>query len=320
MEVVNLENLPENFKVILDRSFRSDLFKKAVKEKGGFLKLSFFLGVDWSSLTKIRRGYRILKNKKSPAFLRVSLLKKLLQITKIPIKEAEENIIGIATNKKVAGCKLPIYSSEKLASLIGNTMGDGFVNKERFKYVNKRKELVEKVKRNVESIFKIDGREFFIEEKECYGIEFPGVIGQLLTLAGAPNGRKTSLNFCIPGWIKNGEKKVKIAFIRSLFDDEGSVCLCRSSYPFISISLYKKNTLIDNLLKFLNDLRKILSELGLKPSKVNYKKDVNDTKEFGFRLYGLRNLLYFYQKINFDSLEKRRKLKRAIEKYISKKR
>ncbi|MEM5772961.1 MAG: hypothetical protein QXL86_01925, partial [Candidatus Aenigmatarchaeota archaeon] len=191
-KLIGLEDLPENFKVELKEEFRLKLFNKAVKKSMGFIKLAKILKIDWSSLTKIRRGYRLLKNRKSKAYMRIQLLKKLLKLTKTKTKVAEKNIIGLSTNKMEIYPKLPIFASKELASIMGNTLGDGYVSTQRFKYVNKRKELVMNVRENIKKVFGIVGREFYIKEKKCYGIEFPGIVGQLLIILGAPNGRKTA--------------------------------------------------------------------------------------------------------------------------------
>jgi hypothetical protein len=163
---------------------------------GGFIKLSKVIGVDWSSLCKIRRGYRILKRKRSICFIKISLLKKLLRICNLSLVEAEQNVVGIAYNKVLVNTKLPVVASPELASLVGHAFGDGHVSIERFKYVNQRKELIKEVKEYTKLIFGHGGREFFYNG--CYGIEFPGIIGRLLSCVGAPLNRKVSQKLKIP--------------------------------------------------------------------------------------------------------------------------
>jgi intein/homing endonuclease len=249
-KLIGLEDLPKNFKVSLEDSFRKKLFEKAVKNAGGFIKLAKLLKVDWSSLSKIRRGYRLLKNRKSPAYMRITLLKRLIKLTKLSTSSIEKNIVGVLTNKAVAYTKLPIFASEELASIIGNAFGDGYVSNQKFKYVNKRKELVIKVKENMRNVFGVNDREFYIKNKKCYGIEFPEVVGKLLIMVGAPNGRKTIQKTIIPAWIKRGDSGIKSNFLKTLFDDDGSVCLGKYQ-KFITISFYKNKSIVSNLIKFL---------------------------------------------------------------------
>jgi len=312
MKLICLEDLPDNFKVQLEDSFRKELFSEAVKSSGGFLKLAEKLNFDHSSLTKIRRGYRLRKNKKFPAFMRIPLLRKLIEITKIDIRKVEKNIEGLVTNKAVIKVNLPICVTEELASLIGHAFGDGHVSTQRFKYVNKRKELVDEVKNYTNLIFGHEGREFYIKNKECFGIEFPGVVGHLLHLVGAVHGRKTVKEMSVPNWIKKSSDEIKISFIRALFDDEGSVIMSKFQ-SFICISMYKDVKLIESHLKFLNEIRQILIELGIKPTKAMYKKDYKDTKEFGLRIYSFNSLLNFSKKIKFTHLLKNEKLMSILE-------
>ena len=197
-KLIGLEDLPDNFRLLLEENFRKELFKKAVKSAGGFLKLAKKLEYDHSALTKVRRGFRKVKGESRTTFISVSLLKKLIQITNTSVEEVEKNITGITTNKAIARAKFPIYPSPELASLIGHSFGDGCTTKDRFKYVNQRKELVDEVKLYARIVFGAKGREYYVKKKRCYGINFPAIVGRLLFLSGGPLGRKTTQELRIP--------------------------------------------------------------------------------------------------------------------------
>lgn len=239
------------------------------------------------------------------------MLKKILEIDKIPLSETEKNVVGLATNKVLVKTKLPIYSSPELASIIGHSIGDGHVSNERFKYVNQRKELVERVKQNVSLIFGCVGSEFFVEEKVCYGIQYPAVIGKLLGMLGAPLGRKVTKNFSVPEWIINSSDKIKCEFVKALFDGEGSVVWGKRQ-RFLSISMYKQNNLIESHKIFLNQVRELLICFEVKPSKICFKKNYKDTKEFGFRIYSNESLKNYFKHIGFSHRLKQEKLKYLI--------
>lgn len=305
MKLIGVEDLPDSYKVYLSDNFRRELINLAVKKMGGLVKLSKTLGFDWSSLCKIRRGYRIIKGKKSIYFIKISFLKKLLRIVNLPMNEVESQIIGIAYNKVLVKTKLPIFVSSKLASLVGHCLGDGHVSRERLKYVNQRKELVEEVINQTRIIFGHSGRKFLYNG--CYCVEFPGIVGRLLGFLGVPLGRKVSQEFEIPQWIQNGSKKIKSAFLRALFDDEGSV-INNSKYRFLTISMYKQNNFIESHLKFLNQIRQMLIDLEIKPTKISFKKNWNDTKEYGFRIYSRKSLHNFAKNVGFTHIVKNQKL------------
>lgn len=309
-KLIGLEDLPNNFKVVLDDNFRKGLFEKAVKSAGGFLKLAERLEIDHSSLCKIRRGYRLINSRISPCYLRIPLLKKLLELSNINLAEGEKNIIGLITNKAVANVKLPIYPSKKLAAIIGHSLGDGHVSSQRFKYVNKGLELVDEVDTYTSRLFGSHGRRFYIWKKNCYGVEFAGVVGHLLGLVGSVHGRKVENPFGVPKWIKNGSSATKAAFVKALFDDEGSVVMGKKQ-QFLSFSMYKDARLIEQHIHFLNELREMLIFFGIIPAKVLFKKNYKNTKEFGFRIYGKDNLRKFL-KIGFTHVLKQKKIIKII--------
>jgi hypothetical protein len=304
-KLIELKDLPSNFKVYLDADFRKELISEAVKKTGGFVKLSKKINFDWSSLCKLRRGYRFIGNRKSLYFIKISLLKKLLVINNTSFQEAEKKVVGIAYSKTLVYTKLPIFSSPELASLVGHALGDGHVSCERFKYVNQRKELVEEVIQYTNLIFGHNGKRFFYNG--CYCVEFPGVIGRLLQLVEVPLGRKVIQEFEIPSWIRNGSQEIKSAFLRALFDDEGSMINGKYS-NFISISMYKHKNLVNGHIKFLNEIRTMLNDFEITPTKVSFKKDWNDTKEFGFRIYNKKSLINFARNVKFNHAIKNKKL------------
>lgn len=312
VKLIGLEDLPNNFRLLLEDNFRKQLFKKAVKNAGGFLKLAKKLEYDHSALTKIRRGFRKVKEEHRTTFISVSLLKKLIRITSTNVEEVETNITGITTNKAIVRAKFPIHSTPELASLIGHSFGDGCTTRDRFKYVNKRNELVDEVKLYARIVFGANCREYYIEGKECYGIEFPAIVGRLLFLSGGPLGRKTTQKLKIPSWIKNGSKEIRVAFIRALFDDDGSVCEGKIQ-SFITISQYKDRKLLKHHKNFLNEIRQILESLSINPTKVSWKKNYKNTTELAFRIYALDSLLNFIKTIDFTHLLKHQKLIKIIE-------
>ncbi len=309
MKLIGLEDLPDIFKVYLEDSFRKELISKSVRQVGGFVKLSKTIGFDWSSLCKLRRGYRILKGRKSVYFIKMPLLRKLLKLTGFTLQDIKKYVIGVAYSKHMIKVRLPIIASPELASLVGHAIGDGHASTERFKYINKSKELTSEVKIFAKEIFGVDGREYIY--KGCYGIEFFGIVGRLLSFVGVPLGRKVIQEFKVPRWIKLGSREIKSAFIKTLFDDEGSFVLGKYQ-KFISISMYKHKDIIDSHISFLDEIRQMLLELDIKPSKISFKKDWKDTKEFGFRIYSRHSLSKFSEHIGFTHKLKDYKLTNYI--------
>jgi hypothetical protein len=81
--------------------------------------------------------------------------------------------------------------------------------------------------------------------------------------------------------------------------------------------MYKQIDLIDNHLKFLDEIRQMLKNLEIIPTKVSFKKNWNDTKEFGFRIYNKKSLINFSKNIGFNHYIKNQKLTMLIERLIT---
>lgn len=315
-ELIGLEDLPHDFKVYLEDGFRKELISKAVKSAGGFVRLSKVVDFDWSSLCKLRRGYRILKGRRSAYFIKISLLMKLLELVGLTLEDIEKSVVGAAYSKHMVKVRFPILASPKLASLVGHAIGDGYVSTERFKYVSKTKELVHEVKGFIHEIFGTEGSDF-IDREIYYRVEFPGIVSRLLHLTGVPLGRKVTQEFKVPEWIKSGSKEIKSAFVKALFDDEGSFILGKKQ-QFISISMYKRKDLVDNHKEFLGDVRRILLELCIEPGKVFFMKEIRGTKEFGFGIYRKHSLMMFANQIGFTHQIKSDRLTKFTENHLTK--
>lgn len=175
-------------------------------------------------------------------------LKKNFKIVKI---ENSFVYFKLHRGQYVPRVKLPFKPNEKLASLFGHVLGDGCIKarEESFCYVNKNKDLIEEVKRGFKELFEINTKERFNGKRGFYEVQSPKVIAKFLVLCGFPKGEKMKQILTIPNWIKNGSFKIKSAFIRALFDDEGTVIHSKGNYV-IGFSMNKQNFLLDAHKKF----------------------------------------------------------------------
>jgi intein/homing endonuclease len=211
---------------------------------------------------------------------------------------------------------LPFEPNEKLASLFGHILGDGCIKskEENAYYTNKSKELKNEFKQAIEELFGIVVKENFNEERQFYEVYPPKTIARFLVLCGFPKGQKVGQIITIPDWIKNGSNEIKIAFIRALYDDEGTVINIKSNFV-VSFGMNKKKSLLKSHLLFMEEIQKIIFSLGVSPNKIFERKQPGDCIQLGFHIYRRYNLIKFSQIIGFTNTKKQEKLLTAINSY-----
>ncbi|MBS3055176.1 MAG: hypothetical protein J4452_01655 [Candidatus Aenigmarchaeota archaeon] len=228
----------------------------------------------------------------------------------------DNGFVFIKVGKYTAKIKIPFRVSKELASLYGHVLGDGHIKKDEqhFHYVNKNKDLIEEVKSEVKNIFAVETMEYFRENKQIYDLNFPVVIAKLLVLLGFPKGRKSIQILSIPEWLKNESVDIKAAFIRALFDDEawveikqGGFCIGFGQNKNVNLLQYHKN--------YIEEIRNILSQLGVNSSKIFQKSQKGDSIQLGFKILGLQNLTNFNSKIGFLSENKQKRLEFVLNNF-----
>jgi len=169
------------------------------------------------------------------------------------------------TNK---GIRLPNKLTPELAEEIGMHVGDGFLSKRKNEYRlkgnknNEREYYDNFIKPLYKKLFNID---INIKEYETtYGFEIASksLWNFKTNVLGLSAGRKDNMEF--PEIIKVNDIKILTAFVRGLFDTDGSVCFIKrykefgNYYPLITLTLKSKKLIIG--------IYEILSMLGLKPN------------------------------------------------------
>ncbi len=212
--------------------------------------------------------------------------------------------------------QFPFIANEKLACLLGHILGDGCIKskEENVYYTNKSKELIDEFKLIIKDLFGIEPKENYNVERNFYEVYPPKTIAKFLVLCGFPKGEKVNRELTIPEWIKNGSFEIKSAFIRALFDDEGTVINSKGNY-IIGFGMNKKKSLLNEHKIFMEDLRGILFSLGIYPNEIFQRKQPFDTVSLGFNIYGRYNLMKFLENIGFSDKIKREKLIKVINSY-----
>jgi len=318
MDIRLKDVMTRSFRFLIEDKFRLKLFKRTLEKEGMIKNLA-------EKLNCYRNSIRIMRTGQTK-FIKWQIIKKLIEIAGISEEKLEPLVLAIkgGTSGKITKVKFPIVESPELALLVAKGMGDGTIEKDKFRFSfwNKEEALIKEVCVYVEkaigktraTINKTkDGR---IQAKFCPFIAF------ILHKAGAPIGNKTLQDFDIPDWIKNGSREIKASFIRGLFDDEGSVINDRKNRSRgITICLGKTFDKQDSLENFLNSLKKILLEFEINSSRIrkqsNYKdKEKREKIMIEFTIRGKKNLENFLNKIGFSHPQKYLKLKEAVKSFV----
>ena len=164
------------------------------------------------------------------------------------------------------GIKLPKNLTPELAEEIGMHFGDGFLSGERYEYRLKGnpKDEKEYYQGYIKPLFKklfnfeINLKDF----KTSYGFELRSkAIWEFKTrILGIKSGNK--FNLYVPKILKVNDVKIISAFLRGLFDTDGTVCFkskygYENYYPSIEITLISK--------KVIKDVAEMLKMLGFDP-------------------------------------------------------
>ena len=236
--------------------------------------------------------------------------------------------------------KLPI-----LLKLLGMVFGDGTIPRTKpgngayTSFFGKREDL-EDVKNDLEELgfrSSLHQRKRHHKIQTKYGLnEFDftedslmvssSSLSVLLVALGAPYGRKASSEYSLPGWIHNTEDWQKRLFLAAYFGAELAAPRTVNGYNFwtLSFSVNKLEGLRANAIAFLEEVKSLLSSLGVETSQpalvdgYSYKGKNGDTA--GYRLSILpnaENLKRFFGRVGYVYNQRKQRLASLASLYIS---
>ncbi|MDD5163641.1 MAG: LAGLIDADG family homing endonuclease [Candidatus ainarchaeum sp.] len=321
MAEISLFDLPkEQVRIKLKPEFREKIFFELKKKYGSFGKISKALGLKRGEST---RRYRVERSG-----LPLPLVLKIARILKISEKQIQKNTIELKTMKSkesIKNPKLPFRITPEFALVVGAVLGDGGIekNKCRIWYFNREKEQIESFTKAVQSCF---GEVNFARHHSLSGapcVIFPKIIGVILKTIGLEDGNKNYKPYQgIPKiFLGSTDKKIKIALLQRLYDDDGTVFNHHNSrcVSFTAPITYPKEQTRQEP-QILIDIKKILEEFEIKSKICNYKKNAKNAEEitinWEIRITGKENQQKFYEKIGFGLQRKQEKLKQVLDRYV----
>ena len=201
-----------------------------------------------------------------------------------------------------------LLKNPELARVVADITGDGHLQIQEWRYLvsfySKETEEIEAVKMRFYNLFQIKGRVYLDNRKnvryKLFFISKPVTV--FLRDIGTPVGNKTNIPFSIPDWILNGSEEVKAAYLRGLFDSEGTIHCTRGKKPRwrISIEMAKNAKIVRQGELFLEQVRQLLLNFGIVSSPVrsfdlNVRKDNSKSicSKFDIELHSFSNTSLF---------------------------
>ncbi len=297
-------DFPDEVRICFSDEFREYLFKTLKKVCGSRYGLSKILELHPMTVKEYELGK---SSHDRPVFISVFVLKKLIEILRkssasLLIDEVEKHIVEMrlegGRSLIVYDPILPIKESVQLYSFAAHMIGDGCASKEGVPfYCGTDRELIELFKKDLRIFGKIETKEFTRKDGVIY-ISYPTVIARIVQHLLRVRFTKPDE---IPVRLFETRDEYKIVFIRSFYDDEGSVTIGK-------IYLTQKSK------RILEQIKSLLKPLGIETSKI-YHKEKTGAHQFIILTHSYEK---FHSLIGFQHSKRKKRLEELILKRHSK--
>ena len=301
---IHFWNLSERVRYKINDIFLRYLVDKASNQN--LRALSVKLNISYPYICHLRRGLYSIPSK---------MLIKIANMADIDLQIIEENIEYVRTRHgNLSKINFPIIPSKAMASLVGHVFGDGYIGKKKrqFENCNDNPNLLNEVRCYIREIF---GLEPMTERRNRIG--YSTIVGEVLEKFGAHLAPKIYSEKNVPEWIKNGSDDIKIAFLKALFDDDGSVMFSKG-YNAKGINFYqiRDKSKLQSSHKFLSEVRELLKEFDIMAGEPHLRKFyIIHGEEHAISYINITNyksILNFYYRIGLIDGEKFNRLKKII--------
>jgi intein/homing endonuclease len=219
-----------------------------------------------------------------------------------------------------------LLTNPELARLVADVTGDGHLQSKGWRHQtsfvsNQIEEIIAFEKRSIELFGIIPKR--YIDSRKTWkgsGTRYQSFIiskpvALFLVKNGVPAGNKTNNPFKVPNWIYKGNKKMKKAYLRGIYDNEGTIYSNMEKNGIrwrIDLKMAKNENILNEGIAFFEQLKKMLLEFGIKSSPVNYnklniRKDSSKSINMRFTIEK-SSFKSFLKHIGFEHPEKQKKL------------
>ncbi len=185
--------------------------------------------------------------------------------------------------------------SARLARILGHIIGDGQITDRMVIYWNTDETLLKQWERDMKEEFDIDVWKYLHKGVWEYGTGKIHIVKKINSI-----GIFGCYSWRVPDIIKNSDKSMKKEFIKTIFDDDGTVYV--GKHGRVAIKLYSVNR------DGLKELEEIINEFDI-VSKI-YGPYVNNTNTefYELRIVGKEKAIKFRDRIGLYKIDKMNKL------------
>jgi hypothetical protein len=284
-------DFPDSVYVKFKEEYRVKLFERLRNYFGGYRKISK-LGFRYTSIaTCLKRGH---DSEGYQAYTNVKIIKKILEIFPEEKEKLERNIVAYKGRRRanlVYKPILPIKESSELYSIVCHIIADGSASANKSPYYsNSRKELLEEFVKYLQHFGEVRVNPYFYRKSGVTYLMFPKAITDVLS-----HILDVSFTFPdrLPERLFEASNECKIAAIRAMFDDEGTVS------TMLSVN--------QNSVKILLQIKKLLLSLGIKTGRVCSKSNNHQLNVL------VESYDKFYVAVRLTSVDKINNLKEKVE-------
>ncbi len=288
---------PEATYVNLDHRYMRSLIEQAIEKAGSQTKLAHTLKLHIGKQYQTILPYWLNHN-----VLRLDRLYSLHKYLGRTLKAHE--IKGLKSRAKgglVLGTAFPVKLTPKLASVLAKLYCNGCIEKKNSytaTYYNLCYKLISEFKENVSACFGIVP--FYERKTHLYWVRIPNIISRTLY-------EKFQLyRHRVPIQVMKANSEIKGAYLRAVFDDEGSV---NKIHGQIRLKMKHKT--------FLKDIQCLLRDLDIEYSGLTKSVSGFGHEAWQFSITCRYNFSKFYKSIGFSHPDKLEKLQNRLESYIT---
>ncbi len=306
MQKISLWNLSnEKIKIRINNEIRKKFFLEARKNFNNSQEISNYLEIPLSRFYRFKSGRSTI-----PLIFIKKIINKFPQEVKVYFqRKIELNLDEIKFGynpkaKPIKKPKFPIKFSVKLARISAHIVGDGGMRRSdrdmTVYYANKNKRLIIQFKNDIFDVFgKIDLKEY--KYKGTKILILPSIVGLILTkfIDEQQNEKKH-----LPEIIFNSDKKIQTAFLRAMYDDEGSVSITSNCILFKMTSK-----------SVVEGCKELLKNFSINPGEIKFNDNNSGKRIYYFYLSGKPDLEKFQKYVNFEHSEKLRQLTKLLASY-----
>lgn len=226
---------------------------------------------------------------------------------------------------------MQIKLTPELAKICAELTGDGHIQIQDWRglvsFYSKNLNTIDDFESRFREIFNVKGRIYADNRRnwqryKLFFISMP--VAKALEALEVPIGNKTNSSFFVPKWVFDGSAELKAAYLRGLFNAEGSVSVTKTPYGQrwrIELEMYKWTKYRKEGRVFIEQLVCMLEELGIRCSPVRFGRTnlrKNGTRSIAIKLNIEKSSFgNFYKQVGFDDSLKAEKLSLFAEATLS---